>query len=221
MKSFTANQLTTIVIGGMIGVAALVSIGLARGTGAVFSILFYPAASYFTIKYGYRGYRWLAPVVARQYKDHQQKKERKIAEAAQLEEEAFAGGIRHFMTKVAGVSYKNPDGSRRQDVADGCKTGELLEMRPEPDNPHDPNAIGIYDVTGSQLGFFGAHLCEEVHDNLQRGYNYQALVSEVTGRDMDTLGVNLCIVVARPDVRIEAMKPYIKKLLLNRFILEP
>lgn len=53
------------------------------------------------------------------------------------------------VVKVAGTSYRLDE---LQDA--GFAPGSLLLLRPEPENPHDPNAVGIWDAEGrAQAGF--------------------------------------------------------------------
>jgi hypothetical protein len=53
------------------------------------------------------------------------------------------------VVKVAGTSY------RLEELQDpGFAPGSRLLLRPEPDNPHDPNAVGVWTADGSaQAGF--------------------------------------------------------------------
>jgi len=58
----------------------------------------------------------------------------------------------NLVTKVAGVTFDNPDGSSRQEAIQGIGAsvwrGNLKEftLEREPDNPHDPNSVKVlYD----------------------------------------------------------------------------
>lgn len=62
--------------------------------------------------------------------------------------------------KLAGVTFPNRDGSSRQEalgeIFDDYWTEDLedevkLELRPEPDNPYDPNAVAVFVVEPEQL----------------------------------------------------------------------
>jgi hypothetical protein len=48
--------------------------------------------------------------------------------------------------------------------------GAQILLRSEPDNPHDAQAVGIWDVTGAlQLGYIPATLCGEVAASIRSG----------------------------------------------------
>lgn len=56
-----------------------------------------------------------------------------------------------FIFPVVGVSY-------RQEAVRRCRPGDKVLLRAQPDNPHDPNAIAVYNTDGEQLGFVPAAL---------------------------------------------------------------
>ena len=62
------------------------------------------------------------------------------------------GDAPRFHTKIAGVSFEG-----RQDIIAGLRADAALELRREPDNPHDPNAIAVH-YGNLQLGFFNKKL---------------------------------------------------------------
>ena len=98
-------------------------------------------------------------------------------------------------TKVYGVSFLNEDGSSRQEyIRKYCRRGQKLLLLPEPENEHDPNAVGVWLITGGeplQIGYLDKRLASE----LERGQNYHAVVEQVTGgtADKPTHGVNIQI----------------------------
>jgi hypothetical protein len=68
-----------------------------------------------------------------------------------------------FYTKVAGVAYPNKDGSKRARIIADCDVGTALELRPEPENKYDPNAVAIVRLgLGEQLGYLESGLASEV-----------------------------------------------------------
>lgn len=62
-----------------------------------------------------------------------------------------------FFHRVAGESFNNPNGDSRQSILAKAEVGRPVHFVPEPDNPHDPEAIRIYlDVgngAGEQIGY--------------------------------------------------------------------
>ena len=62
---------------------------------------------------------------------------------------------------VAGVSYRLEALQN-----DAFAPGKRLALRPEPDNEHDPNAIGIWDETEHvQAGYVPAEIAAELDAN--------------------------------------------------------
>lgn len=92
-----------------------------------------------------------------------------------------------FFTKAVGVTFHN-----RQEVIKKISDGESVYLIREADNSHDPNAIGIYYNT-EQIGYLNSRLARNLAQAMDRGVKYDSYVTQVTGRDKDTLGVNLCI----------------------------
>lgn len=61
-----------------------------------------------------------------------------------------------YPVAVAGESFFNPDGSARQDVIATLSVGEHLRLVPEPNNPHDHNAVLITTMDGRGIGYIAA-----------------------------------------------------------------
>jgi hypothetical protein len=49
-----------------------------------------------------------------------------------------------------------------------CQPGEAIELRPEPKNPTDPQAIAVYSARGIQIGYIRADRCPLVHTAMRR-----------------------------------------------------
>lgn len=105
-----------------------------------------------------------------------------------------------FFQKIAGVSHKNADGSSRQAIIRQCSVGESLELRREPDNPHDPFAVAVFRSTGQQLGYLPEHCVRDgrssgtVTSALDSGAECRARISDLTGgTDGKTRGVNILL----------------------------
>jgi hypothetical protein len=54
------------------------------------------------------------------------------------------------VVRIAGYSYYD---GMREEVLTGLIAGEELELRREPDNPYDENAIEVYTRDGFKLGY--------------------------------------------------------------------
>jgi hypothetical protein len=96
-------------------------------------------------------------------------------------------------TTVCGVSRKNQDGSRRQDIIAECRFDEDLELVREPDNPHNENAIAVLRFSsGQQCGYLRANLASQIAPLMDAGVNVTAGVLEVTGgEDGSRFGLNI------------------------------
>lgn len=95
-----------------------------------------------------------------------------------------------FHSRVVGVSHANEDGrSRQKYIAAFCKRGMPLILKREPENPHDPNAIGVWikarvlfvftDVV--QIGYLDARTAGELTRHLDRSGKVSAVITDVTG----------------------------------------
>lgn len=65
---------------------------------------------------------------------------------------------RELSLAVVGIDYPNADKaktSRRFEIA-MCSPGEPVELRPEPKNPHDENAVAVFSTRGIQLGYLAS-----------------------------------------------------------------
>ncbi len=105
-----------------------------------------------------------------------------------------------FHSKVAGVTYDNPDGTGRQDLIRQCRAGDRLRSRREPDNRYDPNAVAVCTESGVRIGYLSSRLAAELAPLLDRGGRVDVEISEITGGgDERALGVNILMTVYGPD----------------------
>jgi len=114
--------------------------------------------------------------------------------------------VRHFYTKVAGVTFLNPDGKSRQKIIKKCRLGEELRLIPEPTNPHDPNAVAIYRQNNSQIGYLSADLASEIKRKLDSDWCITSFVTRLTGGGRRSRGVNIAIILGPPGVSQKQMK---------------
>ena len=116
------------------------------------------------------------------------------ANAENLELQKLGTPKRTFYTNVAGVTFCNPDGTRRQDIIRDCSQGERLELIREPDNRHDSHAIAVRrKKSGEQLGYISSDLAFRMADEIDSGDRFVAWISEITGgtNEFPTHGVNI------------------------------
>lgn len=105
-----------------------------------------------------------------------------------LERDDFAGiGEREsFPTKVMGVSFEG-----RQDLVAGLLPGQELELKRQPENPHDTNAVAVFFGI-LHLGFLRKQIAKHLAPLIDGGIRYRARIEHITGgRDGKNFGVNI------------------------------
>lgn len=91
-----------------------------------------------------------------------------------------------FNTKLAGVTFENA-----QSYIPYLQKGDILVLKREPNNIYDANAVAVFDKSGHKLGHLSRMVAESVAPEMDRGYNYQASVTMVTGGNGYNYGVNI------------------------------
>ena len=76
---------------------------------------------------------------------------------------------------VVGVQYPNKDKSNRQFEIAVCKPGERIELRPEPKNVADENAVAVYSERGVQIGYLTAERCGRIGALIRQGREVNAI----------------------------------------------
>jgi hypothetical protein len=100
------------------------------------------------------------------------------------------------VVKLAGASYR---ADALQD--DGFAPGRRLALVPEPDNEHDPNAVGIWDAGRTvQAGYVPAEIAPEV-----RGDEQAVSLWEFRGDDGERVGLR--VLIAPADAWIQEPRP--------------
>ena len=100
-----------------------------------------------------------------------------------------------FHTKIAGVTFVD----RQRTVSRLNRCGELdtgteLVLRREPNNQFDHNAIAVFTKSGEQLGYIPRDTAKSMALNMDRGQDYKAYVTALTGGDAGSnYGVNIQI----------------------------
>jgi single-stranded-DNA-specific exonuclease len=59
---------------------------------------------------------------------------------------------------------------------EGAEPGGRLELRRDPANPHDPNAIAVHVASGEQLGWVPREVAADVAGALDAGEAWSAIV---------------------------------------------
>ncbi|MBV8645574.1 MAG: DEAD/DEAH box helicase, partial [Candidatus Eremiobacteraeota bacterium] len=106
---------------------------------------------------------------------------------------ATIGDASGFNTKVVGVTFEG-----RQDTVRALAAGTPLELRRDPANLYDPNAIGVW-YGGLQLGFVKREIAARIAPNVDAGERYTAAVTAVTGGGARSFGINIYVTRVRTE----------------------
>ena len=71
---------------------------------------------------------------------------------------------------IVGIDFPNADRSksnRRMEVM-LCTPGEPVELRREPKNPHDANAVAVFSLRGVQMGYVSAERAPYIGRRMQQ-----------------------------------------------------
>ena len=107
-------------------------------------------------------------------------------------------------TKIVGVTFPNPDGSSRQQILKRMRRAECeyeaVYLEPEPDNPHDKNAVKVLNIKGEQMGYLSSDLAADILKMLSEGKEFSAVITSFTGgeKDKPIVGCNIEITTSYP-----------------------
>lgn len=134
-------------------------------------------------------------------------------------------GVRHFFTRLAGVTVHNRDGVNRQTLLRrqrdemcltkyGRATPKFI-FDHEEDNPSDPNAITVLTEAGEQIGYISRELAKDIAAKAKLGYKYVVLMDDITGGDDEkqTLGINILIIEVQPGLGDDVAQQYLTGIL--------
>jgi len=76
---------------------------------------------------------------------------------------------------LVGINYPNADGSSRRFALTLCRPDDPIELRPEPKNKQDRNAVGVFTERGGQLGYLSAERAPWIGAKLRAGEEYVAI----------------------------------------------
>ena len=86
---------------------------------------------------------------------------------------------RSWRCAVVGSAHRNTDGTSRQDLIKMCHTGDAIDLRREPDNQHDSNAIAVWAPNG-QIGYISRGRAERMASEMDGGKIFHAKISDIT-----------------------------------------
>lgn len=83
--------------------------------------------------------------------------------------------LRELTLFIAGADFPNKRGPLRRFELKLCTPGEPVELRLEPHNPADPNAIAVFSARGVQLGYIPAERAPWIGGMINRGREIRAV----------------------------------------------
>lgn len=112
-----------------------------------------------------------------------------------------------YKTKIVGVSFKNEDGTSRQEVIELCSEGDALNL--EHYYYKDEDAFKVTNLYGEALG----NLKKELTEKLVEKYDIATIeaadveILNITGEDKGTLGVNIQITITDSVTNLSTAAP--------------
>jgi hypothetical protein len=76
---------------------------------------------------------------------------------------------RQLSLAIVGADYPNKRGPTRRFEIAMCEPGEPVDLRPEPKNPADPQAVAVYTSRSILIGYVRAERAQLVRTLLRRG----------------------------------------------------
>ncbi|MGE4324260.1 MAG: HIRAN domain-containing protein [Sphingobium sp.] len=70
---------------------------------------------------------------------------------------------------IVGESHKNSDGTSRQAEIKRCNDGDFVDLRKEPDNPHDKLAVAAISENGRCIGYISRDQNEWIGQKIDDG----------------------------------------------------
>ena len=90
---------------------------------------------------------------------------------------------RELSLAVVGIDYANADkgkSNRRFELLQ-CQPGDPVELRREPKNPHDSNAVAVFSERGIQVGYLTAERAPWIGGKIAAGEEVIAIFQELSG----------------------------------------
>ena len=97
-------------------------------------------------------------------------------------------------TKIVGVTQNSDTGVPIQSILPKIPDGALLELRREPDNPFDENAIMVL-WSNNRIGYISRDLAADISPLIDSGQKAIGRVEGITGGGENTFGCNISIYI--------------------------
>jgi hypothetical protein len=102
---------------------------------------------------------------------------------------------RHFYIKLVGIKSRNSDKSSRKEAIQQLEECQELELRKEPQNKVDPNAILVGAQGKPAAGYLPTRLAGDVTRSMKQGYVWRCYVRRILHtHGTDNWGITVCMV---------------------------
>lgn len=88
--------------------------------------------------------------------------------------------MRSLSLAVVGADHPNKRGPTRRFEIAMCVPGEPAELRPEPNNPADPQAVAVFSARGIQIGYLTAERAPWIGGMIRNGREMAAIFQAPT-----------------------------------------
>ena len=105
-------------------------------------------------------------------------------------------------TKVAGVTFANEDGTKRQDIIKGLTMGERVLLVRDHENEHDFYAVQVQTMEGEVIGWVPRQKTPQIAPAIDTGVLVLGMVaSRGKAQGKDLLGLNIDITLVTEEDR--------------------
>ncbi len=87
--------------------------------------------------------------------------------------------MRQLSIAIVGAAHPNADGGNRRSEIAFCDPGELLQLIPEPKNPHDEHAIAVFSARNFQIGYVASQRAVYLKKLMRDGHDIEAIFQDV------------------------------------------
>ncbi|WP_313534353.1 HIRAN domain-containing protein [Sphingomonas sp.] len=88
--------------------------------------------------------------------------------------------MRSLSLAIVGADHPNKRGPTRRFEIAMCIPGEPTELRPEPNNPADPQAVAVYSARGIQIGYLTAERAPWIGSMIRNGREMETIFQAPT-----------------------------------------
>lgn len=114
----------------------------------------------------------------------------------------------HIDTKVTGTTFQNADGSSRQDILRSMRPQQHVRLQ-DMSTAQFPEAIGVFNVKGQQLGFLPANVARDIHKRMSDFSSINGRITSI-GSAQGSANLGCYIRLSVPDAGLDA-SPYAQK----------